>query len=70
MDPRDGTGLWRKSTYSSTNGDCVEVADSGGGDGFGLAVRDSKRPGGRVLAFGVPQWSAFLALATGAKTGH
>ncbi|WP_129839024.1 DUF397 domain-containing protein [Streptomyces sp. RFCAC02] len=70
MTARDSVGPWRKSTYSSANGDCVEVADSGGGDGFGLAVRDSKRPGGRVLAFAAPQWSAFLALATTTKPGR
>lgn len=49
--------IWRKSSYSGGNGgDCVEVAvlsdDS-------HAVRDSKNPGGPVLAFRPDDWRAF-----------
>jgi uncharacterized protein DUF397 len=48
---------WRKSRYSGSNGGaCVEVAD----DVLGVvAVRDSKDPGGPVLAFGPDEWRAF-----------
>lgn len=41
--------MWRKSTYSGKDGNCVEVARL---DGSAVAVRDSKAPHGlktRVL---------------------
>ena len=49
--------IWRKSSYSGSNGgDCVEVAmlpeDS-------RAVRDSKDPGGPKLRFSREEWRAF-----------
>ncbi len=51
--------VWRKSSYSGDNGgDCVEVA----GNLPGLvAVRDSKDPGGPVLAFVPADWRTFVA---------
>ena len=53
---------WRKSTYSRSNGNCVEV-----GTGQALvAVRDSKDPDGPRLAVTPAQWRAFLA---GARRG-
>jgi Domain of unknown function (DUF397) len=56
---------WRKSRYSGSNGGaCVEVAD----DVVGVvAVRDSKDPGGPVLAFRPDDWQAFTAAI---KTGE
>lgn len=48
---------WRKSTKSSNNGGCVEVADLG----HAVAVRDSKNPNGPALVFTGEQWDAFLA---------
>ncbi|RJL30552.1 DUF397 domain-containing protein [Bailinhaonella thermotolerans] len=49
---------WRKSSYSSAEGDnCVEVARAGGGR---VAVRDSKDPEGGALAFGREEWARFL----------
>ncbi|MEU7002800.1 DUF397 domain-containing protein [Nonomuraea sp. NPDC046570] len=48
---------WRKSSFSNTNGECVEfarVAD-------GVLIRDSKNPSGPVLAFTPGEWRAFLA---------
>jgi hypothetical protein len=54
--------LWRKSTYSGGNGDCVEVADIG----RTVAVRDSKDPDGGVLRFGPDEWKTFLE---GIRTG-
>ncbi|MBG0827362.1 DUF397 domain-containing protein [Planomonospora sp. ID67723] len=49
---------WVKSSLSSTNNECVEVARSTGGPVF---VRDSKDPAGPVLAFAPGEWRAFLA---------
>jgi hypothetical protein len=50
---------WRKSSYSGSNGgDCVEIAVL---SGDGRAVRDSKDPGGPLLAFGPNDWRAFTA---------
>jgi hypothetical protein len=48
---------WRKSTYSdASGGDCVEVAASP----RTVRVRDSKRPGGPVLAIAAGSWGAFV----------
>jgi hypothetical protein len=48
--------LWRKSTRSGGNGNCVEAA-------FNLskvvAVRDSKDPSGPALVVASAAWSAF-----------
>ncbi|MEU8267485.1 DUF397 domain-containing protein [Sphaerisporangium sp. NPDC049002] len=49
---------WYKSSRSGANNDdCVEVANLSSG---GRAVRDSKDPGGPVLAFGAGEWRAFV----------
>lgn len=54
--------VWRKSSYTSSNGgNCVEVAYSARlGSARVVAVRDSKDPDGPKLAFGPAQWQAFL----------
>ncbi len=56
--------VWRKSTRSGTQGNCVEVAELADG---GFAVRDSKSPNGPVLVFTAAEWDAFVA---GAKDGE
>ena len=49
---------WRKSSWSTFNGSCAEVAASGAG----VLVRDSKLAGrSPVLRFGAAQWAVFLA---------
>ena len=61
---------WRKSSYSGGNGgQCVEVAtvNRRQSEPAGLcAVRDSKNPGGPVLAFSPGKWRLFT---TGVKAG-
>ncbi len=53
------SALWRKSSYSGSNGGgCVEVADNL--PGF-VAVRDSKDPDGPALRFSPADWRAFTA---------
>ncbi|MET7867437.1 DUF397 domain-containing protein [Micromonospora taraxaci] len=49
-------GVWRTSTRSGSEGDCVEVA------GFAetVGVRDSKDPQGPVLTFTPSAWTAFV----------
>lgn len=46
---------WRRSARCDT-GQCVEVAP-----GPVVRMRDSKDPGGPVLAFGLRAWAAFTA---------
>ncbi|ASU82198.1 DUF397 domain-containing protein [Nocardiopsis gilva YIM 90087] len=51
------TPKFRKSTYSATANDCVEVADLHGG----AAVRDSKNASRGHIAFPSDEWRAFLS---------
>ncbi|MCP3818848.1 DUF397 domain-containing protein [Streptomyces sp. A3M-1-3] len=54
----DGAGVvWRKSSYSGAQGDCVDVARF---DDV-AAIRDSKDPRGPVLAFEATTWDVFVA---------
>jgi hypothetical protein len=49
---------WRKSSWSSFNGNCVEVAPFGGGL---VGVRDTKEEGGGpVLVFTGDAWRSFV----------
>lgn len=58
MEPTDMLNAsWRKSSYSGSNGDCVEAANLGSN----LAVRDSQAPDGPRLAFPSATWQAFAA---------
>jgi len=50
------TLVWRKSSYTGSQGNCVEVA----WPNQDVAVRDSKQPAGPTLAFPVATWHAFL----------
>jgi len=48
---------WQKSSYSTQQGNCVEVAPVRDG----TAVRDSKNSAGPVLRFSADSWRAFLS---------
>ena len=53
--------VWRKSTRSGSQGDCVEVARNLPGV---VALRDSKDPGGPTLIVSPESWRVFLATVT------
>jgi len=55
--------VWRKSTYSSTNGTCVEVAE----DGDTILVRNSNDPHKRTVAFTRAEMAAWVQ---GCKAGE
>ncbi|WP_316521216.1 DUF397 domain-containing protein [Kitasatospora brasiliensis] len=55
--------VWVKSSASSPNGQCVEIAPVQGE----VAVRNSRNPGGPALLFTKPEWAAHLA---GVKAGE
>jgi hypothetical protein len=48
---------WHKSSHSTAQGNCVEVAPLPGG----AVVRDSKDPAGPALRFSADAWRAFIA---------
>ena len=70
-----GTIVWRKSSYSGGNGECVEVGwrkstysgEAGGcvevaAAASGVAVRDSKYRTGPTLSFPQGAWRAFVTM--------
>jgi hypothetical protein len=56
--------VWVRSSLSFSNGNCVEVTALPGGS---VGVRNSRDPGGPVLAFTPGEWDAFLG---GARRGE
>ena len=49
--------VWRKSSYSDANGNCVEVASTD----TVVGIRDSKQHGrGPTLEFSRTEWAAFV----------
>lgn len=48
---------WRKASYSNTNGNCVEAAQTTAG----VAVRDTTNRSGATLVFPAGAWRAFTA---------
>lgn len=59
MAPAPANMAWRKSTRSSGDGQCVEVANL---DAI-IAIRDSKAPDAGHLTVAPKTWSAFVAEA-------
>lgn len=57
---------WRKSTFSTTNGDCVELAT----DGAAVYVRDSKAPDAGTLALSAESWRELLGTARSGELDH
>lgn len=55
--------VWKKSSRSTDQGNCVEVAALG----TTCIIRDSKNPTGPALTFATAAWSAFT---TGIYTGE
>lgn len=47
---------WRKSTYSGSNGSCVETASGSGV----VLIRDTTDRDGGTLAFTAEAWQTFL----------
>lgn len=58
---------WRKSSYSSSGGECVEVAANLANSRGVVPVRDSKDADGPVLALSAPAFSTFLAGVKGGR---
>ncbi|AYY13552.1 DUF397 domain-containing protein [Actinobacteria bacterium YIM 96077] len=57
------TATWQKSHFSNPSGNCVELATVPGG---GIAVRNSRDPGGPALVYTPDEVAAFIR---GAKNG-
>jgi hypothetical protein len=49
--------LWKKSSYSAADGNCVEVTRLGDGH---IGVRDSKNPARPALGFTPAGWRTFI----------
>jgi hypothetical protein len=61
--PDSSRARWRRSSYSGTNGNCVETT----ANGAAVAVRDSKDPDGSRLVFTPAVWRAFAAAVKAGK---
>ncbi|GAA0491533.1 DUF397 domain-containing protein [Streptomyces sp. NPDC046215] len=57
--------VWRKSTYSVGDEECLEIADNIPGNG--VPVRDSKRPQGAALIIPAAAWTTFVTAVRSGK---
>ncbi|MEU1547960.1 DUF397 domain-containing protein [Nocardia sp. NPDC005745] len=58
---------WFKSSFSESNGQCVEVAHLNDGT---VGMRDSKNPTGPALTFTPTAWDTFLSAAKDGDFHH
>jgi hypothetical protein len=58
MNQDNASAPWRKSSYSNSQANCVEVTRTRTGK---VAVRDSRNPDGGALNFSPDQWHTFVA---------
>ncbi len=56
---QDPQSNWRKSSFSMSNGQCVEVYAPGAPAGR-IAIRDSQDPKGPRLHFSPNEWGVFI----------
>jgi hypothetical protein len=63
--PDLSTPQWRKSSRSTDQPNCVEVAVTADA----VAVRDSKHPTGGTLIVPPPTWTAFTTALSGGQFG-
>jgi hypothetical protein len=60
------SAVWHKSSYSGTQGNCIEIAHDPAGF---VTVRDSKNPDGPKLLIAAAEWRAFLNHLRDTKPG-
>ncbi|WP_159839648.1 DUF397 domain-containing protein [Nocardia sp. CY41] len=58
---------WFKSSYSASNGQCVEIAHLNNGT---VGMRDSKNPTGPSLTFAPAAWDTFLSATKNGEFTH
>ncbi|MDH6134240.1 hypothetical protein P3T37_003642 [Kitasatospora sp. MAA4] len=66
MSPDLSGASWRKSSFSTNGGECIEVADGFPGV---MPVRDSKDPQGPALVFPAVSFASFVAAVKSGEFG-
>ncbi|GAB3284469.1 DUF397 domain-containing protein [Parasphingorhabdus pacifica] len=64
--PALGPVTWHKSSRTTDNDNCAEIADLSDT----IAVRDSKIPDGAAFVFSPSAWSAFLSAVKTGRLDH
>ena len=57
---------WRPSSYSNSEGNCIEIAEGAGANGK-VPVRDSKNPTGPALCFSPSAFAVFVSAVKGGE---